>query len=143
MLRRRQARASFSWRACKTRAIWLAGVLNNLTNLAGGSVQNSQELAAKNFNRRQIGQSQDRGLLEPLVIEIAKMDLQLVELGAKFLNNLGRRRDVTLSGNNRQLAGERAIEIGHPRFLGRQAEDRVLDDMNFGAGLGQAFAEFG
>ena len=41
------------------------------------------------------------------------------------------------------LAGQCAVQIRHTRFLGGDAEDRVLDDVHFGTGLDQALAQFG
>src|ERR1043166_2951839 len=67
------------------------------------------------------------------------MNFQFIELGAEGFDDFGSSRDVSLAGDNRELAGESPVEVANSGFFGRDTENGILDDVN----LGSRFSEPG
>src|SRR5262245_22250774 len=55
--------------------------IKNLDELGRGRVQQPEQLAAQDLDARQVGQSHQILVLQPLAVQIAELDLRLVELG--------------------------------------------------------------
>ena len=107
------------------------------------SVHESKELAAHHLEGGQIRQGFDLRNLETLVVQISELDLRLLKFRLKSLHRFRGGGDIFLPRDHGQLACQCAAEIGHPRLLGGDPEDGILDDVHLGARLGQAFAQLG
>jgi hypothetical protein len=99
-------------------------------------------LARSTSMARQIRQRHDVRLFQALVVQITELDLQLVEFRAKFFTPWPRRKCPS-AGHDGHCPASDAVQIRHAGFLGGDAENGVLDDVNFRARLVQAFAQFG
>ena len=113
--------AVFSDFALMTRASCVAGVLIKVDQFRRRRVQQAQQRGAQNVQARQIGQRHDRRLFEPLIVQIAEFELQLVKLRAKILQRLRGGGNVLLPGDHGNLSGQRAVQFADAGFLGRDA----------------------
>src|SRR5205823_13521786 len=98
-------------------------------------IEQSEQFTAQHLHRRQVGQRQQVSLLEALVIQVTKMDFELIKFGAETLDDFSGARNITLAGDHRELAGQSAIELADSGFFSGDAENRVLNDMDLGAGF--------
>src|SRR2546423_4292947 len=55
------------------------GRFQNAEQAGDGSLDKSDNLGAEDFDRGEISQGEQLGLTEPLIVQIAELDLQLVE----------------------------------------------------------------
>ena len=120
-----------------------AGVLNTAASFVAGAIITPSNLGSQNLDGWQIRQRDNIGRFPSAGSSNSQNDLRLVEFGAEFLDDFGRRRNVSLAGDHGQLAGQRRSKVRHARFFDREAENGILDNVHLRARLVQAFAQLG